>query len=184
MRGTGGRPSRYQRQAGSGNNTTYRNPDQDDDAAAAKLEAAQQRRRIQQAIGQKLDERFRVASLEQGESKRGWLYNMLPTTVSCIVPALWFCRSSRRFSHSVLRSPKPTPHPKSARDSNSSFARETTMTPAFEPQFSIARTCTSSLPRTTRSLWNCCSPPSLASFPNRFLICPWSFEPILIKPTT
>ena len=83
----GGGKSNYQRQFGGGGATTYRQaPKTADDAAETKAEY----RRRKQAQGDLVDESFGVEkfSFQNVKSvdpkdlqRRGWLYNVLPTTV-------------------------------------------------------------------------------------------------------
>lgn len=79
--------SRYQRQFGAkGGNPSSNTPDE----AALQAARAAEWRRAKQAAGEALDrkfgmERFGEASAQQGQEevqqRRGWLYNVLPTTV-------------------------------------------------------------------------------------------------------
>jgi hypothetical protein len=83
--------SRYQRQFGNGNKgksksaTVYKSASADDPAAA--------RRRYKQEQGQQIDRKFGYEKFsltnnaqQQGElSRRGWLFQMLPTTVRSFI---------------------------------------------------------------------------------------------------
>jgi len=74
--------SRYQRQMGA---TVYRSADNDN-----KSLLAAQKRRQKQALGEALDEQFGMerfaltSSYQEEKRRRGWLYNMLVTTVRTI----------------------------------------------------------------------------------------------------
>jgi hypothetical protein len=85
--------SRYQRQAGNGgggglksNKTVYKSADASKDDAE---DPAVARRRFRQQQGQEIDKRFGYEKFAlsannkttQSASRRGWLFQMLPTTV-------------------------------------------------------------------------------------------------------
>lgn len=71
----------YQRQFGG--NTSFRSGDTDD--AAAKAALAAERRKRKQVAAEKVEKAFGidrfVSDKEKTKPRRGWLYNVLPTTV-------------------------------------------------------------------------------------------------------
>jgi hypothetical protein len=73
----------YQRQFGGGSSTSYRSGDTDD--AAAKAVLAAERRKRKQVAAENVEKAFRidpfVIDKEKTQPRRGWLYNVLPTTV-------------------------------------------------------------------------------------------------------
>jgi len=98
-KGGGGGRSNYQRQFGgshkSNPSTVYRSGG-DDAAAASKKDSAAEFRRQKIAAAKQVEaafgiERFVLQDNQQSAERRGWLYNLVPTTVSalcsgCIIP--------------------------------------------------------------------------------------------------
>lgn len=89
----GGGKSNYQRQFGGGGATTYRQAPKGTDYEAAAAESKADYRRRKQAQGDLVDESFgvekfsfqNVKSIDPKDlQRRGWLYNVLPTTVRII----------------------------------------------------------------------------------------------------
>lgn len=74
--------SSYQRQFG-GSSTSFQSGDTDD--AAAKAALAAERRKRKQVAAEKVEKAFGidrfVSDKEKTKPRRGWLYNVLPTTV-------------------------------------------------------------------------------------------------------
>lgn len=86
----GQKSSRYQRQFGNTSSNNNNNNNSTEDAEAAARDEAAARRRLRQEQGEAIDLQFGYERLEDKPvdpnappvQRRGWLFHMLPTTVS------------------------------------------------------------------------------------------------------
>jgi hypothetical protein len=89
----GGGKSNYQRQFGGSSKNAYNgsnsNSNSKDDTSSEEAQRAA-RRRLRQEQGEAIDAKFGYNRLEDGQQdgevieKRGWIFHMLPTTVSIL----------------------------------------------------------------------------------------------------